>query len=354
MKSEKYGHLRSLSEYRSSIISNPPLKNLFFELTLRCNEHCLHCGSHCGDIESTELSFEQYKKIMDDVKNDFGTETLMLKITGGEPLLRKDFFEIMGYAHKLGFKWGMTTNGTLIDDTVAKKLTECGMRTVSISIDGTEKSHDFIRGRKGAFKAAMDGVNALIRSGLKYVHITTVINHFNIQDLPQMFEIFKDMDIATWRVINIEPIGRANDHPELMLDKDEYIRMFNFIRDKRLEGYPVTYGCSHFLGMDYERQVRNWYFLCNAGLYTASIMANGDIGACLNIERRPELIQGNILKDNLKDVWNNKFKAFRTDLSERNEKCKKCDENIFCHGGAHHSWDYENNSPLICFKDILF
>lgn len=121
-----------------------------------------------------------------------------------------------------------------------------------------------------------------------------------------------------------------------------------------MRGYPLTYGCSHFLGLEYERQVRDWYFLCNAGFYTASIMVNGDIAACLDIERKPELIQGNILKDNLKEVWENEFKMFRTDLSNLNEKCSKCKECDFCHGGAYHSWDYDKNEPMVCFKNILF
>ena len=77
-----------------------------------------------------------------------------------------------------------------------------------------------------------------------------------------------------------------------MLDKDDYRYLIEYIRSKRKEGYPVTYGCSHYLGLDYEREVRDWYFLCTAGIYTASIMANGDIGACLDIERRPETIMG--------------------------------------------------------------
>ena len=107
-------------------------------------------------------------------------------------------------------------------------------------------------------------------------------------------------------------------------------------------------------GLEYEREVRDWYFLCNAGFYTASITSTGDIVACLDIERRPELIQGNILKDNLRDIWENKFLVFRKDLNTKNEKCDNCKERDFCHGGAYHSWDYDKNEQQVCFKDILF
>lgn len=352
----KTAHMRHLAEYRRSIIDAPPLKNLFLELTLRCNEHCLHCGSRCGEHDSpAELTSDQYKRILDQVKRDFGDHLPEIDVTGGEPLLRSDFYEIMGYANSLGFRWGMTSNATLIDREAARMLYECGMKTISVSIDGPENTHDTLRGRKGAFAAAMNGINALIaHGGFGHIQITTVINHRNINELSEMFDMLSDVNVDSWRVINIEPIGRANDHPDLMLTDDEYRRMFDFIRDKRREGYPVTYGCSHFLGAEYEREVRKWYFLCNAGIYTASILANGDIAACLDIERRPELIQGNILRDNLRDVWRDGFKTFRRDLSERNKKCRSCEHCEFCHGGAHHSWDYDRNEQRICFKGILF
>ena len=349
-------HMRQLAEYRRSIIGAPPLKNLFLELTLRCNERCIHCGSRCGEHDRVnELSKEQYRKILDDVKRDFGVKQVELDITGGEPLLRRDFFDIMSYANSLGFRWGMTSNATLINDDIAHRLHECGMKTISVSIDGLESTHDSLRGMNGAFSGAMRGIDALIRhGGFQSIQVTTVVNHRNFSELDELFNILCKIDIDSWRVINIEPIGRALDSPDLMLTKDEYRQMFDFIREKRLQGYPLTYGCSHYLGTEYERQVRQWYFLCNAGIYTASIASNGDILACLDIERRPELVQGNILRDSLKEIWQNKFKIFRGDLSDLNEKCRACDSCEFCHGGAHHSWDYDLNEQRVCFKDILF
>ena len=349
-------HMRQLAEYRRSIIGAPPLKNLFLELTLRCNERCIHCGSRCGEHDRVnELSKEQYRKILDDVKRDFGVKQVELDITGGEPLLRRDFFDIMSYANSLGFRWGMTSNATLINDDIAHRLHECGMKTISVSIDGLESTHDSLRGVNGAFSGAMRGIDALIRhGGFQSIQVTTVVNHRNFSELDELFDMLCKIDIDSWRVINIEPIGRALDSPDLMLTKDEYRQMFDFIREKRLQGYPLTYGCSHYLGTEYERQVRQWYFLCNAGIYTASIASNGDILACLDIERRPELVQGNILRDSLKEIWQNKFKIFRGDLSDLNEKCRACDSCEFCHGGAHHSWDYDLNEQRLCFKDILF
>lgn len=344
--------LRALADYRQSILDHPPLRHLFLELTTRCNEHCLHCGSRCGEQNASDgLTADQYRALLAQVQQDFDLTKLALYVTGGEPLLRQDFFDIMTYAHSLGFRWGMTTNATLIDDAAARRLRECGMKTVSVSIDGLPASHDFIRGKQGAFDAAMRGLDALLRQGgFQQVQVTTVVNHRTIGELPALFEILKEIDIDSWRVIGVEPIGRALDDPSLLLSGQETRAILDFIKEKRAQGYPLTYGCSHFLGLDYERQVRDWYFFCGAGVYTASIMANGDIGACLDIERRPELIQGNILRDNLKDVWDNRFRLFRADLSDNCETCRTCPHRTFCHGGAHHSWDYDRSRPRVCLQ----
>ena len=162
------------------------------------------------------------------------------------------------------------------------------------------------------------------------------------------------MDIDSWRVIGIEPMGRAKDYPELLLTPDDQKYLFEFIRNMRIKGEPVCYGCSHYLGLEYEREVRDWYYICTAGVYTASVACNGDILACLDIERRPELVQGNVLKDSFVDTWLNKFQAFRRNLSDDNEKCSQCPDKDYCHGGAFHSWDFDNKKPLVCFKDVLF
>lgn len=355
MDNIKTKHLKMLADYRQQLMKQPQLRSLFLELTLRCNENCLHCGSRCNDVRSEELPVQVYFDFLDKIKRDFGTDRLMLCITGGEPLLRKEFFDIMGYAHKLGFRWGMTSNGILITDDVAKQLHECGMGTISISIDGLRDTHDWFRRTKGGYDKAMRGVEALIKQGtFRNVQITTVVHKKNINELDELYDIMCGIDIDSWRVINLEPIGRAKEYPELLLDAEDYRRMFDFIREKRSLGMPVEYGCTHYLGLDYEREVRDWYFLCNAGVYTASVMANGDIGACLDIERRPETIQGNILRDDFTEVWKNGFSYFRTPLCDKNVQCAQCESKEFCGGGSCHSWDYDKLAQQVCFKDILF
>lgn len=350
----KEKHLGQLEDYVKYLYREPKLHDLFLELTLRCNEHCFHCGSNAG-ICSQEMSLDDYKRILNEVKEDFDISKMRLCITGGEPLLREDFFEIMGYAHELGFDWGMTSNAILITKDVAKKLAECGMSTISVSIDGLPETHDRLRGYKGGYEKAMQGIQNMIDlNAFKAIQITTVINHRNVEELDEMFEIMNRTNIDSWRLAHLEPIGRALLRPDMMCTKEDYIRVMEFIREKRRAGYPVEYGCSHYLGLDYEAEVRDWYWLCTAGIYTASIMTNGDIGACLDIERRPETIMGNIYHDRFSEVWKNRFEIFRRPLSQRCEKCRACSHQDFCRGDAFHSWNYDTDEPMVCLKNILF
>lgn len=351
----KVSHMKQLADYRvNELRPNPKLHSLFFEITPYCNEHCLHCGSRCGDIDVSDmLSVSEYKSILDQVSQDFDVNSLRLCITGGEPLLRPEFFEIMAYAKALGFHWGMTTNGTLITKEVAKKLKETGMKTISVSVDGLKENHEWFRQSEGSYQKTMDGIKNLVDEGFMHVQITTVIYHKNIHELEAMYEEFRKTGVRSWRVINIEPIGRAKDNPELMLTKEEYKRLFNFIEEKRFENeMEVSYGCSHYLGEELEREVRKWYFLCNAGVYVASITYDGNIQACLDIERRPELIEGNIRKDKLKDVWLNGFKIYRSDYRKAG-KCAECKDYEFCAGDSYHTWNFDTMEPNICMREIL-
>ncbi len=355
MKTIKDRHMDQLAGYVRGLYRAPQLRQLFLELTLQCNEHCFHCGSSCGSGPCEQLGLDEYRRILDEVKEDFDIRRVQLCITGGEPLLRPDFFEILAYAHELGYRWGMTSNATLITKEVARRLADCGMGTISVSIDGLPETHDRLRGFPGGYALAMRGIQNLIdEKAFKAIQVTTVVNHGNIGELDALFGIMDGLDIDSWRVINLEPIGRALLRPELMCTAEDYRRLFSFIREKRAQGYPVEYGCSHYLGPSLEGEVRDWYFLCNAGVYTASIMTNGDIGACLDIERRPETIQGNIRRERFRDVWEKRFELFRRDLCEGSAFCAGCAHADHCRGGAHHSWNYDKNEPMICFKGTLF
>ena len=136
-------------------------------------------------------------------------------------------------------------------------------------------------------------------------------------------------------------------------DKDDYKYLFNFIKEKREENLMnVEYGCSHYLGIDLEKEIRDTYFLCTAGLYVASILSNGDIFICPDVERRKEFIQGNIKTDNFVDVWENRFKIFRTENRTKCSKCEKCSNWKYCLGDSFHTFNFDEGRPNFCIKDV--
>ncbi|WP_242839008.1 radical SAM/SPASM domain-containing protein [Butyrivibrio sp. AE3003] len=306
-------------------------------------------------MKTEEMNPQEWKNILDQLKDDFKDRLPQINVTGGEPLLYHGFEEVMSYAHSLGFKWGMTSNAVLITPEVAKMLQRCGMNTISVSIDGLPETHDKIRGLDGAYKRAMEGIQNLIDLDcFDEIMVTTVVNHQTICELEPLYEIMSDIDIDSWRIMGIEPIGRALEHPELLLTDDDQRNLLEFIRDKRADNEPVTYGCCHYLGLEYEREVRDWYFFCMAGITVASITVTGDVYGCLDIDRtQPGIIQGNTHDRRFSDIWENEFKAFRYNRSGDNEKCANCSSNKYCMGGAFHTWDYVNKTQRLCLMDSL-
>lgn len=346
----KRSQLEIVARHREDLKQSPHLRWLFFELTDRCNLRCRHCGSSCT-AEGQALTVDDVKRTLKTIRHNPDKPTICL--TGGEPMMHPDFFKIAGLVKEMGFNWGMTTNATLIDDAAAEKLKEAGMSTVSVSLDGMEKSHDSLRQKDGAWRLALRGLEALQKVGFR-PQVTTVLHQNNFNELEHMYNLLRGIGITSWRPINVEPIGRACESADLLLTPDQFAYLLSYIREKRFDPdnpMEVTFGCSHYLGTDYERMVRDHYFLCGAGILTASVRSNGDICACLDIENRPELVQGNIHKDNFMEVWLNRFEVFRGDRTASCSKCAECTERFICGGDSTHTWDFSKNGPLLCYRD---
>ena len=354
MKKKK--DLQDVYDYVQHLYDHPQLKNLFLEVTSRCNAKCEHCGSSCGDNKiDYEIELKYIKKALKEVAEKYDASKILLNVTGGEPLLRKDLFEMMDYATDLGFHWGITTNGILINKTMADKLKKHKLDTISISIDGLKETHELFRKIPGAFDKIIEGIKLLQKNDyLKCLQVTTVANKKNFDELEDIYQLMLDLGIKDWRLVNCDPIGRAEHDENLLLDNKQLKKLIDFIIEKRAEDkINVSYGCSHYLGADYEKEPRGFYFMCMTGLTVGSILSNGDIAVCPNVERRKELIQGNIKKDSFVDVWENKFEEYRHKRVTTNEECRKCSEYKFCRGDSFHTWDFEKNKPKLCFYKIL-
>ena len=125
--------IEMLKDYdrRMELCEKPFLKNFFLEVTSRCNAKCEHCGSSCGEKNpKDEIELKYLKKALKEVADAYDATKILLNVTGGEPLLRSDLFELMQYAVDLGYRWGMTTNGMLTNKDIAKKIEKTKMDTV--------------------------------------------------------------------------------------------------------------------------------------------------------------------------------------------------------------------------------
>ena len=349
--------VENLYNFKKKAYKEHTLKALFFEMTSRCNARCEHCGSSCGDfVPKDEITAEEIKGVLDDVAEHYDANNIMLFITGGEPLVKKELFDTMAYARKLGFHWGMTTNGILIDEKVIKKIEETHMETVSVSIDGLKELHESFRKVPGAFDKIIKGIKLMQKCPcISDLQITTCVNKKNIDQLEDIYKLLKELNIKDWRLIEVDPIGRAKGNTELLLDADDYKRMFKFIIEKRKENPDMEfkYGCGHFLGNDLNIELLGNCYFCFTGYWVASILSNGDVSGCPDIERRPELIQGNIRERKFSDIWENEFKKYRSINRTSNSKCKKCPDWKSCLGDAFHTWDWDENKPNFCVREIF-
>lgn len=352
----KLGLATVFKSYRDSQMETHPLIDLFWECTMSCNAKCKHCGSSALNKKyEDELTTQEIKDGFKQIANDMDATKILINVTGGEPLVRKDLCEVMKYAtDELGFRWGMTTNGILLNDINIKKLKDANMEVISVSIDGLEKTHDTFRGVPGSYRLIMKNIKRLKEANfLKHLQVTTVFHKDNINELEELYKIMLDLGIDSWRLMSMDPIGRANENTDLLLDGKDLKKLLDFIKKNNSKKLELDYGCPGFLGMEYEREVRPSFFYCRTGISVASILYNGDLYVCPNVKRMKNLVQGNIKIDNFYDVWENKYKEFRNVDRTSSKECRECEEWDMCHGGAFHTWDFDNNVQTKCPYKML-
>lgn len=321
---------------------------LLFEVTQRCNAKCKHCGSRC-EIDSPELlTKEDILDTLRDVKENFGTD-VMINISGGEPLMRQDLFEITKEITNLGFDWGLVTNGMLITDETIQKMIDSGMKTITISVDGLPKTHAMLRGvPENTYDRLKENLKKMIDTkAFDHVQVTFTVNKYNLDDLEPVYNDLNTIGLDSFRVGLCDAIGRAEDNKDLILDREELKRYYKILeRIRNRKETPVYVACPHFFGAN----VKDRDFVCFAGKIAASILYNGDIFVCPDVPRQKDLIEGNIHQVKFSDVWRNGFKIEREGFKK--EYCDGCKYYPKCQGDSLHTWDFENNKPKWCYKDI--
>ncbi|MES9856322.1 MAG: heme d1 biosynthesis radical SAM protein NirJ [Sedimenticola sp.] len=186
---------------------NPPGPVVIWNLVRRCNLTCKHCYAVSADTDfPNELSTEQVFEVMDDLK---GFKVPVLILSGGEPLLRPDIYEIAHRAKAMGFYTALSTNGTLIDESNIEKIAAVGFDYLGISFDGLGQTHDNFRRMEGAFDASMRGLRLCRDQGIK-VGLRYTMTQDNAEELPQLLDLMDEEQVDKFYFSHLNYAGRGN------------------------------------------------------------------------------------------------------------------------------------------------
>lgn len=339
--------------------------SVILELTGLCNLNCPHCYvqtyKQLSDQVAKELSTEEWLSVIDELAQ---ANVVTLVFSGGEPLMREDFFELVDYAFKKGMNISLATNGTMVDREVAKRLRTMGVGWVEISIDGAEKDvHDAIRG-EGTFEKAVNAVRCCIEEGIDAVALAITLTKQNKDEVDEIFELARDLGVGYLVFLNFIPSREAAASRDLDVSPYEREAILKQIVKKK-----QTYDCfkkvtilqsTHVARVAEEMaESREKFELreiglttistpgmgwlldyvggCAAGRHLAAITARGDILPCAFLP----LNLGNVREDNFIDVWTNS--PILEELRDRKNwkgRCGRCRHNIVCGGCRARAYAY--------------
>lgn len=337
---------------RNNLKQLHPLRQLFWESTLRCNVHCLHCGSDCvASVTTPDMPAADFLKVLDtEVTPHVNPHEVLIIISGGEPLMRKDLADVGRALYQRGYPWGMVTNGLALTEQKFRELRQAGLRSITVSCDGLEADHVWLRQHPLAYEGATRAIRLCAAEKNLAWDVVTCVNQRTIDHLPAIREMLWALGVHDWRVFGIDPMGRAAENPELILTDEQFRRLMDFIVAEREAGRHVSYSCEGYLG-EYEGRVRDHLYHCSAGISVASILIDGSISACTSI--RGKYYQGNIYRDSFWEVWEHGFKPYRDRSWMRQlEPCKDCKAFSFCEGNGMHL-RREDGSLMLCHLHLL-
>ena len=350
----KYRH-RSVQDIPSGFIAFSHIRRpvVFWNTTWKCNLRCVHCYLSASPLPEweDELSFEEVEAFIDDLA-DMRVPLLML--TGGEPLMRKDFWDIASYAHDRGLRTALSTNGTLIDEEVAQHLKECHIEYVGISLDGAnERTHDDFRKQPGSFRRAMEGLKNCISAGLK-TGIRITVTRQNYREIGALLDIAVSLGVPRFCVYWLVPSGRGKDIYEQQLSCEEALNILDFLYRKAIElgdkieiltvdapqdaVFLMQKMKENGLKDEYESALKLIEFTgdtCSAGERVANVDPAGNVYPC-QFAQIPSLKIGNIRERRFSEIWNddsNKvLNAFRNKQKNLKGACGACEFKNICGG----------------------
>jgi len=363
---------------------------IVWNFTYSCNLRCKHCYEDAGSYRS-ELTTDQAYTAIDKLSRNATVGLPSLSISGGEPLLRKDFFEVATYAKKKIPYISIATNGTLLTKDNVKKIKEVGIDYVEISLDGISKeAHESFRMVSGCFEKTMEGIRNCLDDKLD-VCIASTAHKDNLKEIPKIIELAEELE-ARFIHFNYIPTGRAKKHIELDLSPQERFLLLKMMGKKivnsyikakeeerktgktqikvnrffstcpqfasvvrkltREEGYDFTVS-AHYAAIRGVETVAHFLGGCGAGRLYLGLEPNGDIKPCVFFPTNNKTVIGNILDDDLEYIWDNNEVLWKLRTRERlesyktNERiigCGSCEDKYICGGCRARSYSYFNGN----------
>ncbi len=332
----------SHSSHSKAVKNTNAIRLVAWETTRRCNLSCVHCRASAEDhFYKNELDTKAAFKLLDEIRE---TGQPIIILTGGEPLLRNDIFDIADYGTKIGLRMVMAPNGTLITKENALRMKESGIKRISISLDGaTKESHDRFRGVDGAYEGSLNGISLAKEAGLEF-QINTTITKTNLDEIPKILSLAEELGAAAHHIFLLVPTGRGKYIVDQEIDAIEYEKTLNWFYDQRdktqlqlkatcaphyyrilrqrtrEEGRTVTFE-SH--GLDAVTRG------CLAGTGFCFISHIGEVQTCGFLDVKC----GDITRSTFKEVWeNSEVFANLRNFDDLDGKCGICEYRKVCGG----------------------
>ena len=320
----------------------PPLRLLAWETTRRCNLACLHCRAAAGSGPYPgELTSDEGVKLLDHLA---GMGQVVVIMTGGEPLLRDDIFDLAAYGTRLGHRMVMAVNGTLLTPAIAARLKDAGIQRLSISIDGaTAASHDRLRAVTGAFDGALAGIAAAKEAGLPF-QINTTVTRANRAELPAIHALARTLEAAAHHVFVLVTMGRGELLREEVVSPEEYEATLKWLLERQREGklfikptcapqyYRLWRQDAHARGEKISPATHGMEAMtkgCLGGQGFAFVSYKGEVQPCGYLE----LLAGNIRETPFPEIWAHSelFQQLRR-VDDYHGKCHACQYRKVCGG----------------------
>lgn len=339
-----------------------------WDFTHKCNLSCKHCYSNSGEPDPDELTTEQALNVVDQLADAHVTA---LAFSGGEPITRKDFFEVAKHASERGLYVSLASNGTLLTKEVAAKLKQAGVNYVDISIDGaTAKTHDEFRGVPGAYDRAVAGLKNCVEANI-CACIATTVGKNNMAELPAIIDLAEQLEVERFTYFNFIPAGRGKSHADQDLSPEERENVMRYLLNRMSAGCKttilatapqlarvatqcqgnagtgeVTLALAHMQTVKVTKKavpLSEFIGGCGAGRLYCSISPQGDVRPCVFLP----VNVGNLKERSFRDIWLNAplFNAFRNRANLKGT-CSKCTYKYICGGCRARSAAYHDGDTL--------